>query len=78
MRNTLVVRSGQSVGQLHRQLHSFARGQALRRDALPQRLAFNQFGHDVVNFVGYADVENGNDVGMVEGSDRSRLLLKSP
>ena len=63
---------------MHRQLHSFACGHALRRDALPQRFAFNQFRHDVVNFVGHADVENGNDVGMVQRGDRSRLLLKSP
>ncbi len=77
MRNALIVRGGQPVGQLHRQLHCFASSHALRRNTLPQRFAFDQFRNDVMNFIGNADVEDGNDVRMVERSNRARFLFET-
>ena len=44
-------------------------------ETMTQRLAFDVFGGDVVAVVGFANLEDGQDVRMIEGQDCARLLL---
>ncbi len=50
---------------------------ARRREALPERLAFDQFHDDVRRIIDDTQLEHGDQVGMIEGAGGSRLLLES-
>ena len=50
---------------------------ARRREALPERLAFDQLHDDVRGIIDDTQLEHRDQVGMIEGAGRSRLLLES-
>ena len=72
----LLVGRGQTVCDLDRVVHGFARGQGGVAHHLPQRHAIQQLEHDVgVAFV-TAGVEDRDEVGVVEGAGGLRLLFE--
>lgn len=77
MNNTLFVSCPQTLRKLDREVDGSARCHARRRNELPQRFALEELRDDVVNPPGAANVVNGNNIGMIQRGDRSRLLLKS-
>ena len=58
-------------------LNCFSNRKRTRRQTLPQRFAFQQFGDDVRRFVGGADIEDRENVRMIECRGRARFLLKT-
>ena len=57
-------------------VHRLARGDGAGRKALPQGLAFEKFLDEVEAALGFADVEDAHDVGMVQAAGRARFLFQ--
>ena len=66
MVDALLVSGGEGVGDLGAVLERLSEGNGASVEPLPQRLAFEQLGHDVRYRCLDVDVEDGRDVGMVE------------
>ncbi len=73
----LLVRRREAVGDLQRVVDGLARRQARALQDVPQRFAFEQLLDDVRLAVVLADVEDGRDVGVVEGAGGLRLQLET-
>src|SRR5262245_59187361 len=67
----------QGGGHLNRDVERLGDREALFPQALPQRLTIDEFSADKVRVLKLADLIDGNDVGMIEGRRRVRLLLKA-
>ena len=78
MDDPLLVGRGQTVGDLDGVVHRFARGQGGVAHHLPQRRALQELEHDVGLPVVLTRVEDGEEVGVVEGAGGSRFLLETP
>ena len=74
----LVVRGGEAVRDLDRVVEGLAHREGRAREADAQALAFEQLRGEVRPAVVVADVEDGEDVGMVEGGHRLRFDLEAP
>ncbi len=78
MRDVLLVRCSQAVCNLNRVIDRLA----MRQDAAPQDIAqsfaFQQLRNQILSFAMLADVEDRQDVGMIQRSDRPRFLLETP
>jgi len=75
MNDAFCVRRIQSIGNLNGHVEQFVGLDGTARDALPERLAFEQFHGDEGLTFGLVDVVDGADVGMIQC--RSRLCLAS-
>jgi hypothetical protein len=75
MDNPLFMRNGEPVRDLDRVLDRFANRKTGNR--LAQRLAFEQFGHDVRRALMSADVVDRENVRMVERRRGARFLLEA-
>ncbi len=73
----LVVGGGETRGQLPRGVQALAQRQRAALQPLLQSLALQQLGDHVGHAVLGADVEHREDVGMVEGAGRARLVLEA-
>ena len=78
MHDASLVRCRQALTHLHRACHGFERRQRSPPQALPQGLAFQQLEDGVRQPLVGADVEDGEDVGMVEGPGGARFVLEAP
>jgi len=81
VRDPGLVRGGERGGDLDGKLNRIRRLHPLLRRAchsLAQRLAVNELLDDVAAAFNFADVVNGDDVRMVQGGGRPRLLFKAP
>ena len=72
--DSLGVRRGQSIGDLHGNRQQLGNGQRSAGHRLPQGLAFDQLHHDVGHASRIAHVVDGDDVGMVERGRRPSFL----
>ena len=73
MRDALLVRGFERVGDLFGNGQRFIEGNRALFDALRQRLTLHQFHHQVVG----ADVVERADVGVIQGSDRAGFRLEA-
>ena len=76
MNDPLLVRGVETIGDLNRQVENFLRLQRLARDALLQRLAFQELHHDEVLAFMRVDFVDGADVGMIQGGSSLGFPLK--
>ena len=74
MDDALFVGGGETVGDLQGVVDGLAERDRRFREAGAEGLAFEQFGDDVGRAVGFADVEDGKNVGMVQGSGGAGFL----
>ena len=77
MDDALLVRSVQGVRNLNGQFQRLLKGERLRPDHVLQCLSFQQFHGDELPAVGFVNLVNRADVGMVQGACRARLALES-
>ena len=77
MNDPFFVRRGQSMRDLHGVVESLAYRNRPTAQSLAHGLAFKQFGDDVRRAFARADVEHGQNVGMVQGSGGEGLLLET-
>ena len=75
--DALGVRGGQAQGDLHGQIGRAARRERPLEQRRRQRLAFEQFEHDVGDAAVHANVEHRHHVRVVEGGRGPRLLLEA-
>jgi hypothetical protein len=68
----------EAVGDLRRDVDCACHGEPFVMEELPKRPAVEQLRHHERHRVVGADVVDGEDVRMVERSDRARLLLEPP
>ena len=72
------VRLGETVGDLHGDVEKpLGRERVSRRQDLAKGLPLHELHRDVDRPVGFADVVDGQDVGVVQGRGRARLLLEA-
>src|SRR5262249_58662868 len=74
------VRSSERGGDLHCHIERLRHTQiSLRRihQTLAQCLSFDVLGDDVMSIFNFADLVNGDDVWVVEGGGRARLLREA-
>ena len=76
MHDALLVGGGQAAGDLERVVQCPGHGQPSFH-GVRQALPFEQLHHEVGGAVARAHVEHREDVGMVEGGGRARLLLEA-
>jgi hypothetical protein len=76
--DALRVRGVQRIGELNGHLEQVVDLEGPAREALPQRLAFEQFHRNERLALGLADVVDGADVRMIERRRRTRFPLKPP
>src|ERR1700722_2048770 len=75
MNNPFFMRRRQSVGDLERIFESFSDRNRSAAEAVAQSLAFEQFRDDIGRALAGANVEYGQNVGMIQrGSGESFLL----
>jgi hypothetical protein len=67
----------EGVGNLGAHPHRLLRGERTLAEAVGEGLALKELHHEVVGPVLLPHVEQGADVGMVEGRDRPRLTLEA-
>jgi hypothetical protein len=77
MGNALLVRSREAVRELQRQLDRLARRDRPCLQPLSECLALEQLGNDVRRLPLRAEVEHGEDVGVIERRRRAGFLLES-
>src|SRR5262245_11262739 len=78
MDDPLIMGRGQASADLHAIVDGLAHRDRSPPQASAERLTFEQLEDDVGQAILRADVVEGEDVGMVQRSDRPRLLLESP
>ena len=71
------VRGGKTVGDLRGQVERLAERYRTAADEVAQRLALDQFGHDVGDAVVVAGIVEGHDVGMSESRGGAPFLLEA-
>ena len=72
------MRLGETVGGLHRDVEKPLRRERFsRRQEFAKRLSVHELHRDVGRPVGFADVVDGQDVGVVQGRGRARFLLEA-
>jgi hypothetical protein len=76
MDNPFCVRGVQRVGHLNRQVEPLIRPDRLGRDALAQRLPFQQLHRQERPSLVFADIVNDANVGMVQGRGSPRFALE--
>ncbi len=74
MHDTLFVRRRQSPRHLQRIVNRLPAGKRPAPYALPQSLAFEQFGNNVRSSALLPDIENRKNVGMIQRRCRARFL----
>jgi hypothetical protein len=72
-----VVRRGQAVRDLGREVESSLERDGSAPDLVPKRLAVDQFGRDEWRFTVDRHLEDGDDVGVIEGAGGARLGEKA-
>src|SRR6266487_4939926 len=77
MDDTRVMSSGQATCGLNGIIQHLANWNWPLAQQLAQVLSFEQLGDDVGRTIGRAHVMHRDNVGMIEGSRRARLLLES-
>ena len=77
MNYALVVRRGQPVRQLNPLINRFARAERTLIEQLTQRLAFEQFGHDVGRAVMRAHIVSRKNIRMIQRAGSLCLLFES-
>jgi hypothetical protein len=70
------VRGGDPVGQLDRDIEQLANRHGPALDAGSQQFAVDQFADEEHHAVFFADVEHGNDIGMVQRRHGSGLAFE--
>ena len=78
MDDSLLVRRGQALRDLHGVFDRLADGKGAARKPRAQRLALEQLGHDVRRAVVGAEVVDRGDVRMVQRPGCLRLLFEAP
>ena len=66
-----------SIGHLRRNINELANGHGAASDKIAERFAAYEFACDVRSSIMFADIEDADDVGMVEGSGGAGFLLES-
>jgi hypothetical protein len=74
MNDAFLVRCGQSVGNLQGEINGLAGGECAAAQPVTQGFAFQQLGNDVGRAFVFADVKNGENVGVVECGSGACLL----
>ena len=77
MDDALLVSGGQALCDLYRVVERCARGNGPVAQSLTQRLALEQFRHDVGHAVVHADVVHREDVRVIQRRSGSRFLLEA-
>ena len=77
MHDAGVVRGGQAVGDLRRQLEQTLEWNGPARQLVPERLPIDELCHDIRDRVVDGGVEDGDDVGMVQGAGGPSLRHKT-
>ena len=78
MDDAFVVRGSQTLRDLRRVFHSAPRGQRAIVHFDAKRMSFEKFGDEVRRAVVFANVMNGENVGMIQRSNRASFLLEAP
>ena len=77
MNDALVVRGGQSMGDLDAVVDGFANRERAALQRMTQRFADEQFGDEVRRAVEDSELVDGKDVGVVESRSGLGFLLEA-
>jgi hypothetical protein len=72
------MRGRHSVRDLNTELHTLVDGKRAGEETVSQRFTLDQFGDEIWRTIVTADVIDGDDVRVIEGSGSQRLLLEAP
>jgi hypothetical protein len=72
------VRPGQRIGDLYGVLQYFTEAQAMARDQAIERLAVDEFHRNEVHAIGFIDIVNGDNVGVIQPGSGLGFLREAP